>query len=175
MKKSTFNDFTLFYNNRNSDNWNFAKHYIPKQFESKYIIHWSVGIINDFPFDRYPLNNITFKDMNERVKIEQEFNILLKEEKRYKSISIIDLASRFNIPCSHKTVDLIPETPGVTLLEDLTLLKLKQSLKRLSENSKLNLLIYNFEDYQHYTNLKEEYINIALEKYFKIEDNEEMY
>ncbi len=170
MEKSTFNDFTQFYNNRNSDNWNFAKHYIPKQFESKYIIHWSVGIIDDFPFERYPLNNLGFKSMNERVRIEQEFNVLLKEEKWYNPIPIIDLANRFNVPYSHKTVDHIPETPGITLLEDLTLLKLKESLKKLSENSELNLLIYDSEEYQYPSDLKKEYINITIEKYFELQE-----
>jgi hypothetical protein len=165
-----FKDFTEFYNNRNPDNWNLSKHYIPKQFNSKFIVHWDFGIIDNFPFEKYPLQNETLEDMNKRVKIEQELNILLKDEKKYKSISIIDIANRFKVPYSHKTTTLIPETPGVILLENLTLLKLRQSIEKLTEHSTLNLLIYDFEYHRHHFDLKKEYRNITLDKYFEIQE-----
>jgi len=156
---SIFNDLIQFYNNRNSENWNFAKHYVPEFFESKFIVHWDYGIIENFPFDKYPLKTETLEEINTRVKIEQEFNVLLKDEKLYKKISITDLANIFNVPFSHKTTNLIPETPGTSFLDNLSLSKLKESLKRLSENSQLNLLIYDSEDYNYHTDLKKEYIN----------------
>ncbi len=167
-----FENLNKFYNNRNSENWNFANHYIPEHFESKFIIHWDYGIIEDFPFDNYPLQNESLDDINKRVKIEQEFNVLLKDkaEKLYKPISIKDLANRFNVHFSHQTTKLIPETPGTSFLDNLSLSKLKESLKNLSRNSQLNLLIYNSEDYNYHTDLKKEYINIDLEKYFEIQD-----
>ena len=165
-----FNDLIQFYNSRNSENWNFAKHYVPEFFESKFIVHWDYGIIENFPFDKYPLQTETLEEINTRVKIEQEYNVLLKDEKLYKKISITDLANRFNVPFSHKTTNLIPETPGTSFLDNLSLSKLKESLKKLSENSQLNLLIYDSEDYNYHTDLKKEYINIELEKYFELQE-----
>ena len=165
-----FNDLIQFYNSRNSENWNFAKHYVPEFFESKFIVHWDYGIIENFPFDKYPLKNETLEEINKRVKIEQEFNVLLKDEKLYKPISIIDLANRFNVPFSHKTTNLIPETPGTSFLDSLSLSKLKESLKRLSENSQLNLLIYDSEEYNYHTDLKKENRNIEIEKYFELQE-----
>ncbi|QCX38044.1 hypothetical protein FF125_06230 [Aureibaculum algae] len=164
-----FNDFHQFYNNRKSTNWNFAKHYIPEFFESKFIVHWVYGIIENFPFDDYPLQKETFEEINKRVKIEQEFNVLLNNEKLYRPISIMDLANQFNVPFSNKTVNLIPETPGTCFLDNLTIFKLKESLKKLSEKSKLNLLIYDSEEYTNASNLQKEYIDIDLEKYFEIQ------
>ncbi|MCK8520417.1 hypothetical protein M0D21_02495 [Aquimarina sp. D1M17] len=165
-----FNDLIQFYNGRNSENWNFAKHYVPDFFESKFIVHWDYGIIENFPFDKYPLKNETLEEINKRVKIEQEFNVLLKDEKLYKPISIKKLADRFNVPYSHKTTNLIPETPGTSFLDNLSLSKLKDSLKRLSENTKLNLLIYDSEEYNYQTDLEKEYIDIDLGKYFELQE-----
>tara|TARA_R110002049_G_C8947215_1_gene545571 strand:+ start:74 stop:751 length:678 start_codon:yes stop_codon:yes gene_type:complete len=165
-----FEDFIKFYNNRNSDNWNFAENYIPDFFELKYLIHWDYGIIDNFPFDKYPLENGTFEEMNKRVRIEQEFNVLLKEEKFYKQISILELAKRFNVTFSHKTIDLIPETPGVSVLDNLSIAKLKKSLKLLSKKDKLNLLIFDAGYHKRHFDFKEKYINIDLEKYFEIQD-----
>ncbi|MHB0756909.1 hypothetical protein [Polaribacter sp. M15] len=163
--------FKNFYNNRNSDNWNFAKHYIPHCFESIFIVEWNYGIIENFPFEDYPLKNETFEEMNKRVKIEQEFNVLLKKEEVYKPISIKELANKFNVEFSQRTVELIPETPGVHYLENLSIEKLKISLQKLKENSRLNLLIYESEEYGlHLENLKREYENISLEKYFEIQE-----
>lgn len=166
-----FKDFRKFYNNRNSDNWNFAKHYIPEFFDLKFIIHKVYGIIENFPFDKYPLKNETFEDINKRVKIEQKFNVLLKKEELYNPLSIEDLAHKFKIAHSHKTVNLIPDTPGVYCLDNLSLDKLKESMQVLTGNSKLNLLIFESEEYHYYTNdLQKEYTNISLKEYFEIHD-----
>lgn len=166
-----FEDFKDFYNNRNSDNWNFAKHYVPDYFETKFIVHWVYGIIENFPFDKYPMKNETFAEMNKRVKIEKEFNVLLKKEELYKPISIKELANKFNVEYSQKTVELIPENPGVYYLDNLSIRKLKESLKRISQNSNLNLLIFENEEYDYYTtDLQKEYTNITLEKYFEIQE-----
>lgn len=171
FKMDIFKDFNFFYNNQDPDNWNFPKHYVPEFFDSKFVVHWIYGIIENFPFDKYPLQNETFEDINKRVKIEQEFNVLLKKEELYKVISIKDLASRFNVSYSHKTVDLIPETPGTHYLDNLSLCKLKESLKRLTGNSKLNFLISESEEYNHSTtDLQKEYTNITVEKYFEIQN-----
>ena len=166
-----FNDFKNFYNNQNSDNWNFAKNYIPEIFESKFIIHWVYGIIEKFPFEKYPLKNETLEEQNKRVRIEQEFNVLLKKEELYKPISIKYLSEKFNVEYSQKTVELIPENPGIHYLDSLSIRKLKESLKELSQNSKLNLLICENEEYDYYTSdLQKEYTNITLEKYFEIQE-----
>ena len=166
-----FNDIKDFYNNRNSDNWNFAKHYVPEFFETKFIVHWVYGIIENFPFDKYPMKNETFEEMNKRVKIEKEFNVLLKKDELYEPISIKDLANKFNVEYSQKTVELIPENPGIHYLDNLSINKLKESLKRLSLNSNLNLLIFENEEYDYYTaDLQKEYANITLEEYFEIQD-----
>ena len=166
-----FNDFKIFYNNQNSENWNFAENYVPEIFESKFIVHWIYGIIENFPFEKYPLKNETLADINKRVKIEQEFNVLLKKEELYKQISIKYLAEKFKVKYSQKTVELIPENPGIHYLYNLSISKLKESLKGITGNSKLNLLIYESEEYDYYTaDLKKEYANITLEKYFEIQE-----
>ncbi|WP_299436500.1 hypothetical protein [uncultured Maribacter sp.] len=166
-----FNVFKDFYNNRNSDNWNFAKHYVPDFFETKFIVHWVYGIIENFPFDKYPMKNETFEDMNKRVKIEKEFNVLLKKEELYKAISIKELANRFGVEYSQKTVELIPKNPGIYYLDSLSIKRLKESLKKISENSKMNLLICENEEYDYYTtDLQKEYNNITLKEYFEIQE-----
>ncbi|MDO6598727.1 hypothetical protein [Tenacibaculum sp. 1_MG-2023] len=166
-----FNDFINFYNNQNSEKWNFAENYVPEIFESKFIVHWIYGIIENFPFEKYPLKNETFEDQNKRVKIEKEFNILLKKEELYKPVSIKFLSEKFNVEYSQKTVELIPENPGVHYLENLTINKLKESLERLKEKSKLNLLIYENEEYNYrIEEVQREYENISLEKYFEIQE-----
>ncbi|PCI06846.1 MAG: hypothetical protein COB73_09320 [Flavobacteriaceae bacterium] len=166
-----FNDIKLFYNKRNSDNWNLSKHYVPDFFETKFIVHWVYGIIEKFPFDKYPMKNETFEDMNKRVKIEQEFDVLLRKEELYEPISIKKLANKFNVEFSQKTVELIPENPGIHYLDNLSIRKLQESLKKISQNSKLNLLICENEEYDYYTaDLQKEYTNITLEKYFEIQE-----
>jgi hypothetical protein len=166
-----FTDFKNFYDNRNSENWNFAKHYVPDFFETKFIVHWVYGILEKFPFEKYPMKNETLEEMNKRVKIEQEFNVLLKKEELYEPISIKKLANKFNVEYSQKTVELIPENPGIHYLDNLSIRKLKESLKRISQNSNLNLLIFENEEYNYYTaELQKEYTNITLEKYFEIQE-----
>ena len=166
-----FNDIKLFYNKRNSDNWNLSKHNVPDFFETKFIVHWVYGIIEKFPFDKYPMKNETFEDMNKRVKIEQEFDVLLRKEELYEPISIKKLANKFNVEFSQKTVELIPENPGIHYLDNLSIRKLQESLKKISQNSKLNLLICENEEYDYYTaDLQKEYTNITLEKYFEIQE-----
>ena len=166
-----FTNFKNFYDNRNSENWNFAKHYVPDFFETKFIVHWVYGILEKFPFEKYPMKNETLEEMNKRVKIEQEFNVLLKKEELYEPISIKKLANKFNVEYSQKTVELIPENPGIHYLDNLSIRKLKESLKRISQNSNLNLLIFENEEYNYYTaELQKEYTNITLEKYFEIQD-----
>ncbi|MCG1036254.1 hypothetical protein [Polaribacter sargassicola] len=166
-----FNDFKNFYNNQNSEKWNFAENYVPEIFESKFIVHWIYGIIENFPFEKYPLKNETFQDQNKRVKIEKEFNVLLKKEELYKPVSIKFLSEKFNVEYSQKTVELIPENPGVHYLENLSINKLKESLEKLKEKSKLNLLIYENEEYNYrIEELQREYENISLEKYFEIQE-----
>lgn len=167
---NTFEDINRFYSNRNPDHWNFAPHYVPPFFESKFIVHWAYGIIAKFPFDEYPLEKETLEDINKRVKIEREFGVLLKDESLYEPISIIDLAKRFNVPFSHKTTTLIPETPGTSSLEILSLIKLKDSLKVLSRNAKMNLLIYDLETYNYQDDLQSEYFDISIETYLDIQE-----
>ena len=167
-----FQAFKSFYNNRNSENLNFSKYYIPAFFETKFIVHLVYGIIENFPFNKYPLKNETFEEMNKRVRIEKEFNVLLKKEELYKPISIKKLADKFKVEYSQKTVELIPETPGIQYLDNLSMRKLKESLKRISQKSNLNLLIFENEEYNYYTaDLQKEYTNITLEKYFEIQES----
>ena len=167
-----FQTFKSFYNNRNSENLNFSKYYIPAFFETKFIVHLVYGIIENFPFNKYPLKNETFEEMNKRVRIEKEFNVLLKKEELYKPISIKKLADKFKVEYSQKTVELIPETPGIQYLDNLSMRKLKESLKRISQKSNLNLLIFENEEYNYYTaDLQKEYTNITLEKYFEIQES----
>ena len=166
-----FTDFKKFYNNQNSDKWNFAENYVPEIFESKFIVHWIYGIIESFPFERYPSKNETLEDQNKRVKIEQEFNVLLKKDELYKPVSIKYLSEKFNVEYSQKTVELIPENPGVHYLDKLSISKLKESLEQLMQNSKLNLLIFENEEYNYRINeLKREYENISLKEYFEIQE-----
>tara|TARA_R110002049_G_scaffold294421_1_gene481033 strand:- start:56 stop:736 length:681 start_codon:yes stop_codon:yes gene_type:complete len=166
-----FNDFKNFYNNQNSEKWNFAENYVPEIFESRFIVHWVYGIIEKFPFEKYPLKNETFVDQNKRVKIEREFNVLLKKEELYKPVSIKFLSEKFNVEYSQKTVELIPENPGVHSLENLSINKLKESLEKLKKKSKLNLLIYENDEYNYrIEELQREYENISLEKYFEIQE-----
>lgn len=40
---------------------------IPDLFKQYYMIHWKIGIIDDFPFEKYPSNNLTIEEINQRI------------------------------------------------------------------------------------------------------------
>ncbi|GAB4252092.1 MAG: hypothetical protein Kow0027_16550 [Saprospiraceae bacterium] len=149
-----------------------VKDFFPDIFDRYFFVHWAVGIIDDFPFDKYPENNDTFEEINLRVKIEREFNLFLNEnyEQLYRPASVKEISERFKAPYSHLTCSKIKQTPGVEILSELSIKRLKSSLTKISEGLTLNLFIEDiyrdpFED-----NPKQMHENINLTEYFDFQE-----
>ena len=67
--------FSWIKNYKNNENINALIDIIPDLFAQYYLIHWKIGIIDNFPFDKYPPNNLTIENINQRIKIEREFGL----------------------------------------------------------------------------------------------------
>lgn len=86
-----------FENRKEVYEWNSLKDIIPNIFDEHYLIHWKIGIIENFPFDKFPVNNETIEEINQRIKIEREFNIFLdpNKENLFTEISLKCLSEKF--------------------------------------------------------------------------------
>ena len=52
---------------KNNENIESLTDIIPDLFKHYYMIHWKIGIIDDFPFEKYPSNNSTIEEINQRI------------------------------------------------------------------------------------------------------------
>jgi hypothetical protein len=153
---------------QDQDEWMRIKDFIPDIFDNYFYIHWTVGIIDDFPFDNYPEKNETIEEVNSRIKIEREFNLFLNKnsEELYTPTSLKEISQRFNVPYSHLTYTQIKKTPGVEILDKLSIAKLKSSLTKISEGLVLNLFVEDIFRHPVDNNPKQDFENIKLTDYF---------
>ncbi|MEZ5059191.1 MAG: hypothetical protein R2879_19320, partial [Saprospiraceae bacterium] len=62
-----FNWIKEHFSNRKENSWNHISDIVPNVFDEYYLIHWKVGIVDNFPFDEYPEQNETIEQTNKRI------------------------------------------------------------------------------------------------------------
>ena len=154
---------------KKGNNWDNVSSIIPNEFDDYFLIHWNVGIVDSFPFDKYPEENDTIENINRRVNIDRKYGLFLnpKEDKLFRQTTLKEIANKFKVSYDYNVMDKIKETPAIKILEDVSIENLKSAVKHLTESKNLNLFV---EDSFRYTNddkLKQEITNISADDYFK--------
>ncbi|WP_338761238.1 hypothetical protein WAF17_15090 [Bernardetia sp. ABR2-2B] len=153
-----------------SKSWNSISDIIPNEFNDYFLIHWKVGIVDDFPFDNYPLKNETIEETNKRIKIEKEFGLFLNpnENKLFRPTTLKEIAERFNVDYDYNVLNKIKRTPAIKTLGNLTISNLKSGIEKILKNEPLNLFVEDI--YRHSIdkiNPKQEIENLTIEDYFE--------
>lgn len=96
---------------------------LPPVFERYFVVGNAYGIIDNFPFDEYPLDTDSLESLNKRHNIERSFNLFLnyESEELYRQVSIKELAQRFGVEYSMHTLEYISATPGISILYNRSL------------------------------------------------------
>ena len=136
----TFNWIKDFWKNK-TDDTSSIHGIIPDVFANYYVINWNYGIIDNFPFDDYPVDPDNIRDINEQVSINRQFGVLLKSvfkdaelEKLYRQTTIEEIATKFNVPHAIDTVNKIIHTPGISRLPTVTKNNLSKSIQLISND-----------------------------------------
>ena len=135
--------FSWIKNYKNNENINALIDIIPDLFAQYYLIHWKIGIMDDFPFEKYPSNNITIEENNKRIKIEREFGLFLNPQKSncYKEISLDELSQKFKLEKNKICINLITELSEIN--EELQNLKTSDTLNQPFLNTFERLLKFD--------------------------------
>lgn len=167
MKKFTW--IKKFHELRKEDNWNSVSDIIPNEFDNYFLIHWNIGIIDNLPFDTYPNKvNETIEDINRRINIDKKFNLFLnpEEDKLFRQTNLMEIANMFNKSYDFKLLNKIKETPAIKILYEVSVNNLRQSIKVITKEEKLNLFIQ--DAYRSYEDkLEQELENISVEDYIE--------
>lgn len=144
--------------------------FIPNLFTNYYIIHWKVGIIENFPFDNYPKDNKSIEDINTRIKIEREFDLFLNPNQMslFKEINLKDLSQQFNLPYNATILSYFNNNPAIEILNDKTIDSLKISLSKLSSKSSNNLYVQDIDRYD-FDKYNVENLNISINDYIQFQ------
>lgn len=162
-----------FENRKEVYEWNSLKDIIPNIFDEHYLIHWKIGIIENFPFDKFPVNNETIEEINQRIKIEREFNIFLNPNKEnlFTEISLKCLSEKFKTDLNYKILDNFKDIPAIGILEERSKAALFSSLKKLSKNQTLNLFIEDAYRFPFESEPNREYTRMSIEEYIKLQED----
>jgi hypothetical protein len=170
-----FNWIKEHFSTRQENSWNHISDIVPNIFDEYYLIHWKVGIVDNFPFDDYPEQNETIQQTNKRIKIEREFGLFLNpdKDKLFREISLKEISETFKKPYDYKLLNRIKQTPAVEILEKPSKTALKASLIKLANGQLLNLFVEDI--YRHPIEEKhiQEQTEIDVEKY--LENAEDFY
>ncbi len=163
--------FSWIKNYKNNENINALIDIIPDLFAQYYLIHWKIGIMDDFPFEKYPSNNITIEENNKRIKIEREFGLFLNPQKsnRYKEISLDELSQKLNLEKSIVFLKDLNDNPAIITLENQTINCLQKGLNDIVDSQNLHLYINNIEDIYWEENYKQENNNISISEYINFQ------
>lgn len=156
------------------NSWNHISDIIPNVFDEYYLIHWKVGIVDNFPFDDYPEQGETIEQINKRIKIEKEFGLFFNpdKDKLFREISLKEISEIFRKKCDYKLLNLIKQTPAVEILGKQSKIALKTGLEKLSNGQLLNVYVEDII-YRHPIdeNPKQELTGIDIEKYIEIQED----
>jgi len=166
MKK--FDWLKFYFENKTENAWVSVSEVIPNEFDEYFLLHWNVGIVDNFPFDEYPEKNETIEETNERIKIERDFDLFLNkdEDKLFRITNLKELSEKFKTEHSYLTLNKIKKTPAVKILEEISVKNLRLLVERMSNNQTLNLYVEDFYRYPDHDIPKQEIENITIKQYF---------
>lgn len=161
------NQFSWIKDYKNNENVKTLTDIIPDLFEQYYMIHWKIGIIDHFPFKKYPSNHFSIKDINQRIKIEREFGLFLNplKSKLYREVSLDELSQKFGLQKTINILDHFIDNPALEFLDDQTLDSIEKGLNDSINSQHLHLYINNIEEFYWEENYKKENINISISEY----------
>jgi hypothetical protein len=166
-----FNWIKQFYKLRNEGGtWTSILDIIPNEFDDYFLIHWNVGIVDNFPFEDFPLINDTIEETNKRIKIEKEFRLFLnpEEDELFRQTTLKEIAERFNVIYDYNVTNQIKQTPAIKTLAEISIINLKSGIDKMSQNELLNLFV---EDIYRYSideiKPKQEIENLTVKGYFE--------
>lgn len=140
---------------------------VPNKFENYYIFHWHIGILDSFPFDKYPFDKRTLKDINEALKIDQIFKDLLNNPKRFNKISLLELSKKFNVKYDHTILNNIPLHPAIMTFD----FEGKKTILDFIKNKKENLNLFIGDNFRYFDeDIDQEIENISFEEYKRLQD-----
>lgn len=170
-KMEKFNWIKQFYELRKEGaTWISVSDIIPNDFDDYFLIHWNVGIIDNFPFDNFPSKNDTIEETNKRIKIEREFGLFLNpnEDELFRKTTLKEIAERFNVVYDYNVMNQIKRTPAIKTLAEISISNLKSGINKISHNELLNLFVEDI--YRHSVDEikpKQEIENLTVEDYFE--------
>jgi hypothetical protein len=159
--------------NRSEDYWNKLSDIIPNNFDNYFLIHWNIGIVDDFPFNEFPENNFTIEDTNKRIRILRQHNLFLNpnEDNLFRKTTGKEIANLFNVNYNWNVLDNIKDTPAIKILDEQSIDNLKSLVSNLTLDSRLNLYIEDFLRYPPHNKSKQEMSNISIDKYFELQND----
>lgn len=159
--------------NRKAKNWNHISDILPNIFDEYYLVHWKVGILDNFPFDEYPEQNETIEQTNERIRIERAFGLFLNpdKDKLLREINLKEISGIFKKPYDYKLLNNIKDTPGIEVLEKESKTALKKSLTRFENGQLLNFFVEDIYRLPIENIPKQEFIEIDIEKYLELQED----
>lgn len=168
-----FNWIKEHFSTRQENVWNRVSDIVPNIFDEYFLVHWKVGIIDNFPFDQYPEQNDTIEQTNTRIKIERAFGLFLKpdKDKLFREISLKEISDFFNISYNYKILNTIKQTPAIEILEKESKIALKSSLEKIANRQSLNFFLEDIYRFPIDDNPKQEYVGIDIEKYLEIQED----
>ncbi|MCC7027968.1 MAG: hypothetical protein IT265_13475 [Saprospiraceae bacterium] len=169
-----FNWIKRFYEHRKEgETWISVSDTIPNEFDDYFLIHWNVGIVENFPFDDFPENNDTIEQTNKRIRIAREFGLFLNpnEDELFEQTTIERIAEKFKVDYDYNVLNKIKQTPAIKILEKPSKEDLKSMLHKLSKNESLNFFIEDIFRYPIDDKPKQEMVNVSIDEYFKWQED----
>jgi hypothetical protein len=169
MKK--FDWLKYFFENKTESALVSVSEIVPDEFDEYYLLHWNVGIVDNFPFSEYPENNETIEETNKRIKIEREHNLFLNsdENKLFRKTNLKEISEIFKTEYSYQTLDKIKKTPAIKILDEISIKNLQTLTEQISHNQTLNLYVEDFFRYPNHDIPKQEIENITIRQYFDLQ------
>jgi len=167
MKK--FDWLRKFYEHRNDEEDSIrVSNLIPNEFDDYFLIHWNVGIVDDFPFDEYPEKNETIEDTNNRIRIDRKYGLFLNpnETELFRKTTLKEISIKFNEEYNYNLLNTIKQTPAIKIIANSTIINLNKWINQISENELLNLFVEDIIRYPVDQTPKQEIENLTVADYF---------
>lgn len=146
---------------------------IPDLFKQYYMIHWKIGIIDDFPFEKYPSNNSTIEEINQRIQIERGFGLFLNPQKSnlYREINLDELSQKFKLEKNINILNDFKDNPAIEFLDNQTIDCIEKGLNKIINSQNLHLYVNNIEEFYWEENYKQRNSNVLISEYLDFQRN----
>ena len=167
------NQFSWIKNYNNKNNVKKLADIIPNLFESYDLVHWKIGIIDDFPFEKYPSNNLTIEEINQRIKIEREFGLFLNPQKSnlYREINLDELSQKLKLEKNINILNDFKDNPAIEFLDNQTIDCIDKGLNKIINSQTLHLYVNNIEEFYWEENYKQRNSNVLISEYLDFQKN----